>query len=82
MEGLLLSGEWMPRINLRRCIGCGECINACPSQALAQRDGQAALVMPSACTYCAACETVCPAYAIELPYIVIRANTDEGVSRE
>jgi len=30
--------------------------------------GRAAVVHPEACTYCAACEDICPTEAISLPY--------------
>lgn len=65
----------MPWIDRERCIGCGGCIGACPSHALAQRDGKAAVTAPQACTYCAACEIVCPTGAIELPYIIVQPPT-------
>lgn len=74
----LNSNEWLPRIDTNACIGCGECIAACPTHALAQRNDKAALVHPEACTYCNACESICPTYAIELPYLVVKLGTAEG----
>lgn len=72
------ANQWLPRIHTARCTGCEQCINACPTGALAQRDGKAALAYPDACTYCAACETLCPTGAIELPYLIVkRSKTNE-----
>lgn len=47
-----------------RCIGCGECLAACPQQALiATPEGIA--TDPSRCRHCGLCGTVCPAEARE-----------------
>lgn len=70
--------QWLPHINTDKCIGCGECVAACPTQALARRDEKATLAFPAACTYCAACETLCPTYAIELPYLIVKLGNAEG----
>jgi ferredoxin len=67
--------NWMPRIARSVCIGCGECIALCPTSALGQRKGKADLIYPDRCTYCAACESVCPVNAIELPYLVVLVNS-------
>jgi NAD-dependent dihydropyrimidine dehydrogenase PreA subunit len=72
-----------PRINAARCNACGACIAACPTDALGWRDGNAALTAPDRCTYCATCEDICEPGAIELPYLVVRAeNTGSGTHHE
>ena len=72
---------WLPRLDQNVCTGCGDCIAACPTGALAQVDGKAALVFPDLCTYCATCETICPVGAIELPYLICKPGEyDEQTS--
>lgn len=66
--------SWMPQINRDLCSGCGECILRCPTGALGWSNGKAALIRPHRCTYCAACEDVCPSGAIELPYLILKAE--------
>lgn len=71
---------WFPRLDQNLCTGCGECITACPTGALAQVNGKAALVFPDLCTYCAACESICPVGAIELPYLIFKEDSHEQAS--
>jgi NAD-dependent dihydropyrimidine dehydrogenase PreA subunit len=61
---------WLPHIDLQRCLGSGDCISSCPTQALDLVDGRAAIVRPDACTYCGSCEWVCPQRAISLAYLI------------
>ncbi len=49
------------------CTGCGECIDACPFEALELIDDIA--VVNEACTLCGACEEVCPVEAITVPEV-------------
>lgn len=70
---------WLPRIALDVCNGCGECIQQCATSALGWQNGKAALLYPERCIYSAACETVCPVGAIELPYLIVKS---EGKQRE
>jgi Fe-S-cluster-containing hydrogenase component 2 len=47
-----------------RCTGCGACIEACPSQAIAL-EGGLARIDQARCTACEACVAMCPIGAIE-----------------
>ncbi|GAB4325687.1 MAG: hypothetical protein Kow00117_13300 [Phototrophicales bacterium] len=72
-----MTQNWYPRIDLSLCIGCGDCITTCPSGALGWQDDKAVLVYPHRCAYCAACELICPVYAIELPYLIVKEERHE-----
>lgn len=71
----MVDPAWMPRINRAVCTGCGDCIAACLADALGQIEGKADLVDPEACTYCTACEDICPVRAIELPFLICTLDT-------
>ncbi len=64
----------LPIIDPERCTGCHACVDACPTQALAQIRGKAVLAFPERCTYCTACEDLCPEDAIALPFLVVFAQ--------
>lgn len=64
--------EWMPHINQSLCIGCKQCVEACPTHALEQVSEKAKLVYPEKCIYCFVCEDICPQDAIELPFLIIK----------
>jgi ferredoxin len=64
----------LPRIDQNLCIGCHRCVDVCPTQALDQRDGKAYLRHPLQCTYCTACEGVCPVDAIGLPFLIVLSD--------
>lgn len=61
-----------PLIDPARCVGCGECVKACPESAagrvLGLLDGKAELVMPGNCVGHGACRTSCPVGAITLVF--------------
>jgi NAD-dependent dihydropyrimidine dehydrogenase PreA subunit len=69
----------LPIIHSYRCTGCGDCITACPTGALAARDGKAIVAQPDKCTYCLACEEICPSEAIVLPFLVLFAEQREAI---
>jgi ferredoxin len=72
-----MSSQWMPQIDQMKCIGCGDCIASCPTRALGQKADKAALLRPDLCTYCRACEDVCPVGAIELPFLIVKYEQRE-----
>lgn len=55
----------MITIDLRRCTGCGACVEVCPTGALYLVDGKAA-VDDALCRECEACLAACPQEAIRL----------------
>jgi thioredoxin reductase (NADPH) len=60
-----------PLINASLCVGCGECIKACPEKefnVLGLIDGKAELVTASDCIGHGACRTSCPVGAISLVF--------------
>jgi electron transfer flavoprotein alpha subunit len=53
-------------IKADKCIGCEQCVAACPENALEMKDG-VAVVNPDLCTACGECIAVCPAEALSVP---------------
>jgi NAD-dependent dihydropyrimidine dehydrogenase PreA subunit len=66
---------WLPTIDRETCTGCGDCITACPVDALGKVAGKADLIKPEACTYCTVCEDICPVNAIGLPFLICTLET-------
>jgi pyruvate formate lyase activating enzyme len=75
LKGCPLSCRWChnpegmsPLISMlwsdRRCIGCGDCIEKCPSGSLS-RSGDDLLRDPGRCLCCGRCAEICPALAHE-----------------
>lgn len=70
---------WLPIIDSAVCTGCGDCVIACPTDALTLAVGATAgsgfmpRVEPDLCGYCAVCEAVCPTEAIAMPYQIVLA---------
>ena len=54
-----------PRINTKKCIGCGKCRDICPQQTIAIADGKAKINLKN-CIKCFCCHEMCPAKAIDV----------------
>lgn len=60
--------DFLPEIDLSRCIGCELCVRVCPTGALALIENVATVAYPEACTYSGVCQENCPTEAISLTY--------------
>lgn len=64
----------IPIIDQNLCDGCGLCVLACPTSALALREGKAWVAHPTLCDYSGDCELVCPTRAIARPFEILIVN--------
>ena len=55
---------WDIVVDVDKCVGDEECVNACPAQCYEMRDGKAFVVEPDECLGCETCVEVCPEGAI------------------
>lgn len=69
-------GIILPKIDLRKCTFCGNCISACEHNVLELGDHQPEIVNPENCTYCAECEAQCPESAIACPLEIVWVTND------
>ena len=49
------------------CIGCTQCLDACPVDAIVGAAGRMHTVLSASCTGCGLCVPVCPTDCIEMP---------------
>lgn len=66
----------IPLIDPQHCTGCGLCVHACPTKALALWEGKAVVANPLACEYSGLCEMVCPTRAITRPFEIVTAEEE------
>jgi 2-oxoglutarate ferredoxin oxidoreductase subunit delta len=61
----------LPRINIGKCTGCGDCVESCHTAVLSLRGLKAVILRPEDCDYCTECEAVCSVGAIACPFEVV-----------
>ncbi len=66
----------IPEIDLEKCIGSGNCVKHCSTNAIELAGSKAAIVRPENCNYCTDCEAVCPSGAIKCPFEIVLAKTE------
>ncbi len=54
------------KVDPELCAGCGDCVDACPTEAITLTDDGIAVVDEDLCSDCAACVDVCPSEAITI----------------
>ncbi|MBI4303284.1 MAG: 4Fe-4S binding protein [Chloroflexi bacterium] len=75
--------EGIPEIDVEKCIGCGDCVDWCPTGAVRLVNGKVVMLHPENCHYCTDCETVCPVGAIRCPFeIILATNEPHGNSKQ
>ncbi|MCL7410380.1 MAG: 4Fe-4S binding protein [Methanosarcinaceae archaeon] len=54
------------KVNKDECVGCGTCVDECPSEAISMNDDDIAVVNADECTECGMCVDACPTEAITM----------------
>lgn len=64
---LMQHSDISPIVYVRKCTGCGECVKACPVNAISLKNKKS-VIDGSTCIGCATCIAVCPFTAIDVPW--------------
>ena len=54
------------RLDEKKCVGCGVCLNVCPHAVLRLTNGKVGIANRDACMECGACSRNCPAEALQV----------------
>ena len=54
------------KVNADECVGCGTCVDECPSEAISMNDDDIAVINADECTDCGMCVDACPTEAIAM----------------
>lgn len=57
-----------PQVSTDKCIGCGQCLENCPADAISLNSDNKAQIDPDKCIGCAMCISVCPEQAVRIPW--------------
>jgi ferredoxin len=74
--------KWLPAVDADRCIGCGQCVQACPSGYRELSRLVAILREPDPCLSDGACVGRCPTQAIRMQWLEFSGNPAIGTWRE
>lgn len=58
--------NYLPKVNMEKCIKCGKCAKVCPILAIAIEKGQPPVIDEEICLGCGVCARNCPTKAIAL----------------
>lgn len=56
--------SYKPEVDVEKCIGCGDCVDACPVDVYEIQDGKSVAVNADECIGCESCIEVCEEGAI------------------
>jgi len=54
------------KLDERKCVGCGMCLDVCPHAVFSLTNGTATIINRDACMECGACSRNCPAEALKV----------------
>lgn len=57
---------YLPKIDEELCTNCGECIDVCPTEVIAEGKELAVVSHPEECLGCESCIAVCPEDAVSV----------------
>lgn len=55
-----------PIFEHQSCVGCGDCVNNCPSKVITLNENQRPIVNLEGCIRCFCCQELCPHHAVKL----------------
>jgi len=70
-KDMLESDPQISKVDIKRCVGCGKCIQTCPFKAIKEveiRGAKKAEVIETVCQGCGLCTSTCPQGAIQLAH--------------
>ena len=56
-----------PKVKRKRCVGCGDCLEHCPENAIVLKDGKAS-IRSEQCIGCGECILICPGGAVQVQW--------------